>query len=235
MAAELICNVASRVANFAQLKLFTVILKRKKRMFPIVKSSLLFAAAIASQIHWKFIFQTPHWNRCILTIVTLNQKVHQVVQHVVQISHLNWITQTSKLQKLHLSCTTPRAWFCKVHWRWSGASGFLTMLSMTLSTFGHWGFSMKYKSDIILSYACKKYEWSITFQTVCCISKKKPPSMTATISNDIMFSLNCLFSINKVRKAYAELFALVIPEQSQPEHGDIMVAQSTAICSILKL
>ena len=209
--------------------------KEKKRMFPIVKSSLLFAAAIASQIHWKFIFQTPHWNRCILTIVTLNQKVHQVVQHVVQISHLNWITQTSKLQKLHLSCTTPRAWFCKVHWRWSGASGFLTMLSMTLSTFGHWGFSMKYKSDIILSYACKKYERSITFQTVCCISKKKN---TIYDCNNLQ-SYHVFFELSVFHQQGEESLCRAVcsgdPWTISTRTWGIMVAQSTAICSILKL
>ena len=65
--------------------------------------------------------------------------------------------------------------------------------------------------------------------------KKKPPSMTATISNDIMFSLNCLFSINKVRKAYADMFALVIPEQSQPEHGALWLPNQQQFVQYFKI
>ena len=108
------------------------------------------------------------------------------------------------------------------------------MFSTKRSTFGHWGFSMKYKSDIILSNTTNMSGPSPSKKYVAFL-KTEPPSLTPATSYLIMSSLNRLFSINKVRKAYAELFALVIPEQSQPEHGDIMVAQSTAICSILKL
>ena len=74
-AAELICCVASTVANFAQVGSFLQWFWKNWRMFSILNSSPLMPAARARYlIHYIFVFQTLHWDRCILTANALELK-----------------------------------------------------------------------------------------------------------------------------------------------------------------